>query len=312
MSKKTLKPRRLIFLATFLYGLLFWCLVFVSLFAFLLALTAKPEHTTFFYVLVGIVIALTIGMWFLRKVRRKALSLKLLIQPENIPYSSDEVKHYLGLQEDDVFSEDYYAMCSAYRSMKKSKMVQIILSSRKNEELRSAANSYITTAETKLETKACPVLYLKQEVPVLLGCDRTAFYLYPHFIIRVHGKNDISALSYAELNLRFIEGSYILSEDEKIPRDAEVIGEAYEHTNKDGSPDMRVKDNPSTPIIKTADIESNNFGIHYQLSNYDAAEEFYSKYSKFAGEAIKAEKIKRALKEAAIQVQQGKIDLDEK
>ena len=94
---------------------------------------------------------------------------------------------------------------------------------------------------------------------------------------------------YAEFDLGLSDGSYILGSEEKVPRDAEVIGEAYEYSNKDGSPDMRVKDNPSTPIIRTGDIESDDFDIHYQLSNYDAAEAFYQAFDEFASLAISAE-----------------------
>lgn len=289
MSKKVIKPKRLKFVATFIYGLLFWALFLVSVFMVLLSLTAKPEDATALYSFAGVAIALTIAIGLLRKARRKALSLKLPIEPKDIPYTADEVKHYVGLQENDTFSDEYYAMCQAYLKMKKSKMIKIVTSREKNTELRSATKNWISTAETKLNMLACPAMYLKNAVPVLLGCDKATYYLYPHFVLRVGGKKDITAFSYADFDLEFAEGSYILDDDEKTPRDAEVIGEAYEHSNKDGSPDMRVKDNHSTPIIKTAHIESDDFDIEYQFSNYDAAEEFYSKFDEFADKAIQAE-----------------------
>lgn len=312
MSKKTIKPKRFLFFATFIYGLLFWALLLVTLLAAALAADTKQENFGAGIAIVVVLALATIGVGVLRRVRRKSLSLKLPIEPKDIPYTADEVKHYVGLQENDTFAEEYYAMCQAYLAMKKSKIVRIITSSEKNTELRSAAKNLISTAETKLDMLACPAMYLKQAVPVFLGCDRTTYYLYPHFVLRVVGKKDITAISYAELDLGFGEGSYILGYDEKVPRDAEVIGKAYKYSNKDGSPDMRKKNNPSRPIIKTADIESDNFDIHYQLSNYDATEEFYDKYFEFAKKAVKTEKINTAAKEASRQVQQGQIKLNEK
>lgn len=288
MSKKTIKPRRLKFFATFLYGLMFWCLIFAVLVCFFSAAIIE-KNAGFAFTIGCIFLALAIGVGFLRKVRRKSLSLKLPIEPKDLPYTADELKHYVGLQENDTFAEEYYAMCQAYLKMKKSKMVQIVTSSEKNTELRSATKNWISTAETKLCMLACPAMYLKESVPVLLSCDRATYYLYPHFVLRMGGKKDITAFSYAEFYLGLTEASYILGDEEKIPRDAEVIGEAYKYSNKDGSPDMRVKDNPSTPIIKTADIESDVYDIHYQLSNYDAAEEFYNKYYEFAEKAVQAE-----------------------
>ena len=289
MSKKTIKPKKFRFFATFFYGLLFWILLPLTLLSTILA--ADPSQKNFGAgIAIVVVLALaTIGVGVLRRVRRKSLSLKLPIEPKDIPYTPDEVKHYVGLQSTDSFSDEYSAMCRAYKGLAKSKMVQIVTSSEKNTELRSATKNWISTADTKLEFLACPALYLKQSVPVLLGNDGAAFYLYPHFVVRVGGKKDITAFSYAEFDLGLTEGSYILGDEEKVPRDAEVIGEAYKYSNKDGSPDMRVKDNPSTPIIKTADIESDDFDIHYQLSNYDAAEEFYQAFDEFTTMAISAE-----------------------
>lgn len=289
MSKKTIKPKKFRFFATFIYGLLFWILLPLTLLSTILA--ADPNQKNFGAgVAIVVVLGLaTIGIGVLRKVRRRSLSLKLPIESRDIPYTPDEVKHYVGLQSTDSFSDEYSAMCRAYKGMAKSKMVQIVTSSEKNTELRSATKNWISTAETKLEMRACPALYLKQSVPVLLGNDGATFYLYPHFVLRVGGKKDIMAFSYAEFDLEVCDGSYILGSEEKVPRDAEVIGEAYEYSNKDGSPDMRVKNNPSTPIIKTAEIESDDFGIHYQLSNYDAAEEFYQAFEEFTTLAINAE-----------------------
>ena len=292
MSKKKIKPKKFLFFATFFYGLLFWILLPATLLSAILSIDPSQKNWGAAIAITTVLALATIGIGVLRNVRRKSLSLRLPIVPNDIPYTADELKHYVGLQENDAFSDEYYEMCNAYRMMKKSKMVQIILTSEKNSELRSAAKSFITTAETKLEMRNCPALYLKQEVPILIGYDRTTYYLYPHFILRVAGKKELTALSYAEFDLGLCEGSYILGYDEKVPRDADVIGEAYEHSNKDGSPDMRVKDNPSTPIIKTADLESDSFDIHYQLSNFDAAEDFCNKFDIFAEKAIQAESIK--------------------
>lgn len=289
MPKKTIKPKRFLFFATFFYGLLFWILLPVTILAAALAADGKQENFGVGIAIVVVLALATIGIGVLRKVRRRSLSLKLPIEPKDIPYTADEVKHYVGLQENDTFSEEYNAMCRAYLKMKKSKMVQIITSSKKNSELRSAAKNLISIAETKLDMLSCPAMYLKKDVPVLLGCDRATYYLYPHFVLRVGGKKDITAFSYADFGLSVDEGSYIMGYEEKIPRDAEVIGQAYKYSNKDGSPDMRVKDNPSRPIIKTADIESDNYDIHYQLSNYDATEEFYNRYYDFAVKAVDAE-----------------------
>lgn len=302
MSKKKIKPKKMWFFATFVYSLLFWILFLITLLFIILAIDSGKERmgTSIAIVLMFAIPMLVVGI--IRKIRRKSLLLKLPIRPDDIPYTSDELKHYVGLQDNDVFSDEYYNMCNAFRRMCKSKMVQVILSTTKNAELRSAVKSIITTADTKLEMKSCPVLYLKQEVPVFLSNDRKTYYLLPHFVLCIAGKKDISAFSYAEFDLYFNEGSYIIGYDEKIPRDAEVIGEAYEYSNKDGSPDMRVKDNPSRPIIRTADLSSDNYNINYQISNFNTAEEFFDAFDVFVEKAIHSENIKAKLISSSIEI----------
>ena len=164
MSKKTINPRRLMFFATFIYGLLFWILLPATMLSAILSIDPTQNNWGAAIAITVVLALATIGMGVLRNVHRKSLSLRLPIVPNDIPYTADELKHSVGLQESDTFSDKYYDMCCAYRTMKKSKMVQIILSSEKNTELRSATKNFITTAETKLEMRKCPVLYLKQEV----------------------------------------------------------------------------------------------------------------------------------------------------
>ena len=309
MSKKTLKPRRFMFFTTFLYGLLFWCLVPLSL-GCVIAL-AKGENAVIHYVIAGVIIACNIGIGVLQRARRKTLSLKLPIRPQEIPYTSTELKHYLGLQPDDNFSEDYYSMLNAFRAIATSKMIKIITYSEDVEERRSAAKPLIETINTKLSVQQCPVLSLKQDCPILLDTHRNRYYLLPHFIIRIAAKNDITAISYADFHMRYCGSSFILGSDDKVPSDTDVIGQAYEHTNIDGTPDARIKDNPSTPIIKTGEIHVDNHDIHYQFSDSASAEKFYDKYFEFVNKAIKEENIKRVLKEVAQQIRQGQLDLEE-
>lgn len=289
MAKKSIKPRKLKFFATFVYGLFFWVLMLLTSVFFIFVTTSNRTEDWAGYTIVAILLCATISMGIIRKVRRRSLSLKLSVEPICIPYTADEIKHYVGLQENDIFTEEYNAMCAAYNVMRKSKMVQIITSSKENTELRSATKNWISLAETRLEMSACPVLYLKKEVPTFLESDGATFYLYPHFVLRVGGKKDITAFSYAEFDIDLTEGSYILGEEAKVPRDAMVVGKAYKYSNKDGSPDMRVKDNPSTLMIRIADIESENYGIYYQLSNYEAAENFFSKFNEFVAKTIATE-----------------------
>ncbi len=309
MSKKTLKPKKLKFFATFVYGLLFWIILLSTVLSTVFIVDPSQDYFGMGVAIFVVLALATIGMGILRKVRRRNLSLKLPIEPKDIPYTADEVKHYLGLQSDDNFSEEYYAMVRAFNNLRKSKMAQIITSVEEIKEYRSAAKASLTTYKANIKARPCPVLFLKQEVPTFLDKDRNTYFLLPHFIIRIAGKKNITAFSYSDFELDYNEGSLVLDYEDKVPRDTEIIGQAYEHSNNDGSPDARYSDNPSTPIIQTGQIHIYEYWIHYQFSNNRLVEEFDEKFKEFAAKAIDAENLKRALKEAARQVQNGQMEV---
>ena len=121
MSKKTIKPKKFLFFATFFYGLLFWALLLFTIVMGIILFTAKQKMDGSDYVLMAILAIATIGMCVIRNVRRKSLCLRLPIVPNNLPYTPDEVKHYVGLQEKDTVSDDFFDMCNAYQAMRKSK-----------------------------------------------------------------------------------------------------------------------------------------------------------------------------------------------
>lgn len=295
MSKKTIKPRKFLFFATFFYGLLFWILLPATLLSAILSIDPSQKNWGAAIAITVVLALATIGMGVLRNVRRKALSLKLPIRPINLPYTSEELKHYLGLQPSDTFKDEYFAMVRAYMAMKKSKMMFVVTSREDVKEVRSAAKHYIETAKTKLDLAKCPVLFLKQEVPVLLDAQRNSYYLLPHFVLRIAGKKDITAFSYKDFDLTYSDSSYILGYDEKVPKDAEIIGKAYEHSNKDGSPDLRVANNPYTYNIATGCIISEPYNIEYHFSNANAAEAFHNAYLEFANSALEANAIKETV-----------------
>lgn len=295
MSKKTIKPKRIWFFASFFYGLLFWVFLSITLFIFLIAIDANKgnEESSITMLIPPLILTIaTIGIWFIRRTRVKNLALRLPIQPKDIHYTADEVKHYVGIKDTDSFYKEYYDMCAAYGKMAKSKLVQVVLSTEENTEARSSVDNYIKTALTKIEFKACPVMYLKTKVPTLIGCDRAIFYLYPHFVLRVRGKKDITAISYSQFNMQYAEGSYIIGGDEKVPRDAEITGKAYKYCNKDGSPDKRKADNPYEPVIKTANLIVEDFNIEYMLSNVSATETFFDRFMDFTDKVIEEESVK--------------------
>ena len=301
---KKVKPIKLKFFETFLYGLIYWVGLCAAIFMAFLGLFAGADAKDFFTIAaVPAVIALIFKI--IQEGRRKSLSKKVnVIVDETLPYSSNEIKHYLGLKEDEEeLSEAYYAMCIAYDRMAKSKFSYLITNNENSG--KRDGSVYITHTDVKLKRKASGVLFYNQKVPTFMNSSGHMFYLYPHFLLYIAGRKKAMAMPYLELGLRYYEGSYTLSADQKTPRDADVIGYGYKYVNKDGSPDKRVTDNPSTPKISTGELEAEEYNMEYMFSNQRAVEEFWAKYLEFIKASHHAASTKEIAKELSKEITTG-------
>lgn len=277
---KKIKPVKLKFFATFIYGLIYWVFILAAISMALMSLLAG-EDLVKFLIVAGVFAVIGLFFKIIQGVRRKSLSKKInIIVDEELPYSSQEIKHYTGLKEDeDHLSESYYSMCMAYDRMSKSKLTFLITNSRDSG--KRDGSVYITKAAVRLKRDNCNALFYKPKVPTFINSLGHIFYLYPHFVLHVGNKKRISAIPYLNFGMRYYERSYTLAEDQKVPRDAEVIGRGYKYVNKDGSPDMRVANNPSAPKISTGELESEEYNFEYMFSNQQAVEDFFNKYIEF-------------------------------
>ena len=301
---KKVKPIKLKFFETFLYGLIYWVGLCAAIFMAFLGLFAGADAKDFFTIAaVPAVIALIFKI--IQEGRRKSLSKKVnVIVDETLPYSSNEIKHYLGLKEDEEeLSEAYYAMCIAYDRMAKSKFSYLITNNENSG--KRDGSVYITHTDVKLKRKPSGVLFYNQKVPTFMNSSGHMFYLYPHFLLYIAGRKKAMAMPYLELGLRYYEGSYTLSADQKTPRDADVIGYGYKYVNKDGSPDKRVTDNPSTPKISTGELEAEEYNMEYMFSNQRAVEEFWAKYLEFIKASHHAASTKEIAKELSKEITTG-------
>ncbi len=280
MKEKKIKAVKLKFFATFIYGLIYWVFMLAAISMALMSLLAG-EDLVKFLIVAGVFAVIGLFFKIIQGVRRKSLSKKInIIVDEELPYSSQEIKHYTGLKEDeDHLSESYYSMCMAYDRMSKSKLTFLITNSRDSG--KRDGSVYITKAAVRLKRDNCNALFYKPKVPTFINSLGHIFYLYPHFVLHVGNKKRISAIPYLNFGMRYYEGSYTLAEDQKVPRDAEVIGRGYKYVNKDGSPDMRVANNPSAPKISTGELESEEYNFEYMFSNQQAVENFFDKYIEF-------------------------------
>lgn len=304
---KKIKPIKLKFFETFLYGLIYWISLLATILVLLTSLIVNEDQiktvltTSIFTVLIAFVFKL------IQNKRRKSLSKKVkVLVDESLPYSPEEIKHYIGLKDgEDELSESYFNMCLAFDRMAKSKLSCLILS-REDSGQRDGTMS-ITVTDMSLKRRVCDVLFYSQKVPSLVNSSGHIFYLYPHFVLYVAGRKKVIAMPYSELDLDCYDGCFTLSADQKTPRDAEVIGYGYQFVNKDGSPDKRVANNPSTPKISVGKLRSDNYNMEYMFSNLTAVEEFWEKYIDFTEISQETMSTKEITKELIKELKDGTL-----
>ena len=66
--------------------------------------------------------------------------------------------------------------------------------------------------------------------------------------IFIKEKGKMAAVSFNEIDINLSKALFL--EDGNIANDASIIGKSYAHTNKDGSPDKRYKDNPELTLVE--------------------------------------------------------------
>lgn len=93
----------------------------------------------------------------------------------------------------------------------------------------------------------------------------------------IFAPNGVGAVSYQDLDVDSTSQRFI--EEERVPKDAEVVGQTWQYVNKSGGPDRRFKDNKEIPIVLYQRIHfqsSSGLNELLQVSNRELAEVFVS------------------------------------
>lgn len=154
--------------------------------------------------------------------------------------------------------------------------------------MRTMANS---TCERK------PVRFKGSKVEII-QCDYSALfmenangedlYLFPQFLF-MQSAADFALIDIADLSIEYSQCNFI--EEEALPGDTEVIGQAWAKANKDGSRDKRFNDNYQIPIAKYGELHlKTNSGLNevYLFSNSEPAFEFKCMFDEYRALLVKA------------------------
>lgn len=84
-------------------------------------------------------------------------------------------------------------------------------------------------------------------VPKMQNANGADMYIFPGFLL-VESPKDFAVISIADINVFYSDVSF--QEDRAVPSDANIIRHGWRYENKNGSRDMRFKDNKQVPWVK--------------------------------------------------------------
>lgn len=146
---------------------------------------------------------------------------------------------------------------------------------------RSAASRAIVRKEIKIEFKDLEDIKYSKQALCFSNSNGADLYFYPSFIV-MQGKDNFGVIGLDEIDFSF--NSAKLIEQEKVPKDSEIIEYTWFKVNKNGQPDKRFKDNYQIPVVKYGVINlktSNGVNEEYQFSNYLLSEQFSKAFLDF-------------------------------
>lgn len=126
----------------------------------------------------------------------------------------------------------------------------------------------------QLDILRCP-----WSVPCMQNANGGDMYLFPGFVVFHVANDSFAVVSFADLDLQFRIVDF--AECDGAPTNARVIRYDWARSNKDGSQDMRYKDNFRFPVCQYASLmllSSGGLNERYLFSNADAAQSFYKHF----------------------------------
>jgi hypothetical protein len=147
---------------------------------------------------------------------------------------------------------------------------------------RTAALEAIVRRPVEVSLGTCDLIQSAWKVPHLPNANGGELFLYPGFILYRVSDEAFALIDVRDVTLEYTAQSFI--EEEAIPEDSQVVGQAWKKANKDGSPDRRFADNHQIPIVAYGGIRlTSESGLNeeYMVSNAAAAQGFAKAWALF-------------------------------
>lgn len=140
---------------------------------------------------------------------------------------------------------------------------------------RSSATHVLERKPTQLSIAQLPFFAPDFSALCWHNANGDDLYLYPGLLLVVH-----DASNFAVIDLKAVKIGYELSrfvEREELPADGQRIDSAWQYSNKDGTPDLRYRENQEYPVMMYGEFRfSTETGLDecFMFSNIDATSGF--------------------------------------
>ena len=140
---------------------------------------------------------------------------------------------------------------------------------------RTSATRTSDRKPVKFQLSRCDIIESEWNVPHLENANGGDIYFFPAFTVYFISTDNFALLEYRDLTLEFSPQKFI--EEENVPNDSVVVGNTWNKTNKDGSPDRRFANNYQIPIAQYGKItikSTTGMNEEFMVSNVESAKAF--------------------------------------
>lgn len=140
----------------------------------------------------------------------------------------------------------YQQLHDSFEEMRKCrKKWHMVASGRVTDKKRHAgADNIVKREEINLSYESPPYLKTNVKTPCI-PAGKQKLYFFPDRVL-VFELNGVGGVGYGYLDLAVTSQRFI--EDERVPKDSDVVGHTWRYVNRDGGPDRRFNNNKQLPI----------------------------------------------------------------
>lgn len=183
----------------------------------------------------------------------------------------------------DEQQKSYKNLCLAYERLCACDVIWQIMSRTINTNNKSSASYTVDRKEVEFQKRVYNNVSLEdsQFVPSFrVGV--IDYYIYPHCVVKAMSATDFELLPMSDVQIEYDTRDFI--EDprtSRLPQDADFIEYTYERVNKDGTPDLRFRDNRELPMYQYGSITIDKFHVVYMTSDYKKAKMFVEAFAEY-------------------------------